>query len=81
MAGKTVVIENISKRLWIVGHLQISPTQAIEVPEAVAKDASVVNAIEAGELRIAEEVKDAQIIRTEEEAEKVKREQKRGAKK
>lgn len=79
MTGKTVILENVSKRLWVVGAgIRIVPTAAVEVPEEVYKSDSVQAVIEDGELVVADAVKEPQLIKTEEEARKVQNAEKRG---
>lgn len=80
MAEKTVILENVSKRLWIVGNgIRIAPTAAVAVPESVYKAEAVQAVIDEGELRVAEEEREAQIVTTEEQAKKIQAEQKRAA--
>jgi hypothetical protein len=78
---KTVIVANLSKRLWIIGGIHISPTAAVAVPESVFKSHSVQAAIEDGELAEASEEKAPQIVTTAEEAAKIQAEQKRNANK
>lgn len=73
---KTVIIENISKRAWIVAGVTISPTAAVTLPGTAAELPAVLRAIEEGELKISDEEKDAKIIKTEEEARQVQRDNK-----
>ncbi len=67
-AKKTVILENISRRLHVIAEVNLAPTMAAEFPEEVLKHGGVKLAMELNELKIADEVKDP--ITSEEEAEK-----------
>lgn len=67
-AKKTVFIENISRRLHVIGDVKLAPTQALEFPEEVLENGGVALAFDMNELKVVEEPKDP--ITTEDGAEK-----------
>lgn len=65
---KTVILENISRRLHVIGGVNLAPTMAAEFPEDVLQQGGVKMAMDLNELKIATETKDP--ITTEEDAQK-----------
>lgn len=57
-AKKTVIIENISRRLHVIGDIKLAPTQALAFPAEVMEMGGVKIAFDLNELKLGEETKD-----------------------